>query len=408
MAGGTRKQKPMISRRFGRTELKMPILSCGGMRYQQSWVASADVSDESQSNVQATITRALELGITHIETARGYGTSEKQLGQILPMLPRDKIIVQTKVAPLAEPEQFEKDVVDSLSRLKLPWVDLLSLHGVNNQAVLDWALRPGGCLERALDMKSRGIARHIGFSSHAPTDVIVAGIQDGRFDYVNLHYYWAFQNNARAVRQAAARDMGVFIISPSDKGGHLYNPPPKLVELTAPFSPMVFNDLWCLCHSEVHTLSIGAKLPSDFDEHMKAVEIVTQSGLDLRSLIAPIEARLQTELERALGKDWANTWFHGLSEWQTMPGQINALEILRLYNMAKAFDMFEYARSRYNLLENGGHWFPGRNAAEADKVDLTSALTQSPHARLIPKRLTEAHQLLSGTQQNRLQSEEST
>ena len=251
----------MLTRRFGRTDLKMPILSCGGMRYQQSWVASADVSNESQSNVQATITHALELGITHIETARGYGTSEKQLGQILPKLPRDKMIVQTKVAPLAKPEQFENDVMDSLNRLQLPWVDLLSLHGVNNEAVLDWALRPGGCLERALDMKSRGIARHIGFSSHAPTDVIVAGIQDGRFDYVNLHYYWAFQNNARAVRQAAARDMGVFIISPSDKGGHLYNPPPKLVELTAPFSPMVFNDLWCLCHSEVHTLSIGANRP---------------------------------------------------------------------------------------------------------------------------------------------------
>ncbi len=397
----------MLHRRFGRTELQMPILTCGGMRYQQSWNASEDVSNESQSNVQATISKALELGITHIETARGYGTSEKQLGQILPKLPRDKIIVQTKVAPLAQPEQFEKDVMDSLSQLQLPWVDLLSLHGVNNEVVLDWALRPGGCLERALALKSRGIARHIGFSSHAATQVIVAGIQDGRFDYVNLHYYWALQNNASAVRQAAARDMGVFIISPSDKGGHLYRPPPKLVELTSPYSPIVFNDLWCLCHSDVHTLSIGAQRPSDFDEHIKAVEIVKLSGLDLRSLIAPIEARLQAESERTLGKDWANTWFCGLSEWQTMPGQINALEILRLYNMAKAFDMLEYARSRYNLLENGGHWFPGRNAAEAAKLDLSPALTLSPHAQVIAQRLTEAHQLLCGTKQQRLQSEES-
>ena len=378
------------------------------MRYQQSWNASADVSDESQANVQATITRALELGITHIETARGYGTSEKQLGQILPKLRRDKIIVQTKVAPLAEPEQFEKDVMDSLRRLNLPWVDSLSLHGINNEVVLDWALCRGGCLERALELKSRGLARHVGFSSHAATDTIIAGIQDGRFDYVNLHYYWALQNNARAVRQAAARDMGVFIISPSDKGGHLYNQPPKLVELTAPYSPMVFNDLWCLCHSDVQTLSIGAQRPSDFDEHVKAVEIATQSGLDLRCLIAPIEARLQAEYERTLGKDWANTWFHGLSEWQVMPGQINALEILRLFNMAQAFDMLEYARSRYNLLENGGHWFPGRNAAKVQELDLAPALTQSPHALVIPKRLTEAHQLLSGTKQQRLQSGEST
>ena len=45
----------------------------------------------------ATIRRALEVGINHIETARGYGTSELQLGRVLPSLPRDQIILQTKV-----------------------------------------------------------------------------------------------------------------------------------------------------------------------------------------------------------------------------------------------------------------------------------------------------------------------
>ena len=304
------------------------------MRYQQSWTASADVSDESQANVQAVIERALDFGITHIETARGYGTSEKQLGHVLPRLPRHEIIVQTKIAPVANSDQFERDVLDSLGRLQLPWVDLLALHGINNDEVLKWAIRPGGCLERALKLKADGIARHIGFSSHAPTDTIAAAIRDGRFDYVNLHYYWALQSNAKAVSLAAARDMGVFIISPSDKGGHLYNPPPKLIELTAPFSPIIFNDLWCLAHSTVHTLSIGAQRPTDFDEHMKAAKIVERNTTDLRALIAPIEARLQNELERALGKDWANTWAEGLSEWQTMPGHVNVLEILRLYNMA--------------------------------------------------------------------------
>ena len=396
----------MLYRRFGKTELKMPVLTCGGMRLQQSWTASADVTEKSQANVKAIVERAVDSGITHIETARGYGTSEKQLGQILPQVPRDKIIVQTKIGPLENVDQFEKDVLDSLDRLRLPWVDLLSLHGVNNEEVLNWSLRPGGCLERALELRSRGIARHIGFSSHAPTDIIIAGIQDGRFDYVNLHYYWAFQNNARAVRQAAARDMGVFIISPSDKGGHLYAPPNKLVELTAPFAPIIFNDLWCLSQSEIGTLSIGAQRPSDFDEHLKAVEIIGKNALDLRALIAPIEARLQAELERVLEKDWANSWSSGLSEWQAMPGRINVLEILRLYNMAKAFDMLGYARSRYNLLENGGHWFPGRNAAQADKLDFSVALRQSPHAKVIPARLTEAHRLLSGPKQQRLQNED--
>jgi predicted aldo/keto reductase-like oxidoreductase len=373
------------------------------MRYQQSWVASDAVTVESQVNLERTLRTALDHGITHFETARGYGTSEKQIGDVLPHFDRDTLIVQTKVAPTEDPNQFERDVRDSLTRLRLPHVDLLALHGVNDEQMLEWSLRPGGCLERALALKAQGLTRHIGFSTHAALDVITAAIRDGRFDYVNLHYYWAFQNNASAVAEAAARDMGVFIISPSDKGGHLYNPPRTLVELTAPLSPMVFNDLWCLSHPAVHTISIGARVASDFDEHLRAARLLEEHSSDIRALIAPIEARLQVKVENALGKQWANTWSVGLPEWQQMPGGINVREILRLYNMARTYDMTEYARSRYNLLDGAGHWFPGNNARLASTLDRREALTASPHATIIPQRLAEAHALLAGAQQKRLQ-----
>lgn len=76
----------------------MPVISCGGMRYQHKWqdVDPKEIPSAGQANLEATIFRALELGINHIETARGYGTSEMQLGRVLPRLPREKIIVQTK------------------------------------------------------------------------------------------------------------------------------------------------------------------------------------------------------------------------------------------------------------------------------------------------------------------------
>src|SRR3954465_10955938 len=94
----------MQYRRFGRTELQMPVFSCGGMRYQYKWqdVPSHEIPADNQSNLESTIGRAVELGINHIETARGYGTSEMQLGRILPTFPRDKIIVQTKIAPMLQ------------------------------------------------------------------------------------------------------------------------------------------------------------------------------------------------------------------------------------------------------------------------------------------------------------------
>ncbi|MEB3314446.1 MAG: aldo/keto reductase, partial [Cyanobacteriota bacterium] len=137
----------MQYRRFGRTELQMPVFSCGGMRYQHSWqdLPLEEVAAANQANLEATIRRALEVGIHHIETARGYGTSELQLGQILPSLPRDRLIVQTKVSPQENPEDFRRTLTQSLANLGLDQVDLLGIHGINTAQLLDYTLRPGGC-----------------------------------------------------------------------------------------------------------------------------------------------------------------------------------------------------------------------------------------------------------------------
>jgi len=78
--------------------------------------------------------------------------------------------------------------------------------------------------------------------------------------------------NWTAIEAARALDMGIFIISPNDKGGKLYDPPRKLKELCAPLTPMQFNDLYCLARPQVHTLSCGAARPGDFDEHIRALE----------------------------------------------------------------------------------------------------------------------------------------
>src|SRR6267142_5945325 len=109
----------MKYRRFGRTGLAMPVFSCGGMRYQFKWqdVAPEDIPANNQDNLEATIHRALELAINHIETARGYGSSEMQLGRVLPQLSRDKIIVQTKVAPTARAEDFLRTFDTSMKDL---------------------------------------------------------------------------------------------------------------------------------------------------------------------------------------------------------------------------------------------------------------------------------------------------
>jgi uncharacterized protein len=383
----------MQYRRFGRTNLQMPVFSCGGMRYQHSWsdLPEKDIPEANQKNLEAIIHRALELGINHIETARAYGTSELQLGKILPTIPREKLIVQTKVVVKDSPKDFLDTFHNSLKLLNLDYIDLLGIHGINLDRHIDTCLAPGGLLEVAHKLQAEGKLRHIGFSTHGPTDVIVKAIETDQFDYVNLHWYYINQTNWAAIEAATDHDMGVFIISPSDKGGKLYEPPQKLVDLCQPLSPMVFNDLFCLSHPQVHTLSLGAAHPTDFDEHLKALDLIENA----EKILPPILAKLDQAGIDALGENWWRNWHKGLPRNEDTPDRLNIPMTLWLRNLVLAYDMHDYAKGRYNLLGNASHWFPGSRLDPGTDLDqLRPLLANSPFAQEIPKLLTEAHQLL--------------
>lgn len=377
----------MLTRRFGKTDLQIPVFSCGGMRYQHSWenLPLSEVPAANQKNLEATIRRSLELGINHVETARMYGSSEIQLGQVLPNLPREELIIQTKVAPFDTPEEFEKTLEESFDKLQLDHIELFSFHGINKQEHLDWI--EGHCYDIVQKWRNKGRIHHVGFSTHAPCDLIVKAIRTKLFDYVNLHWYYFNQFNEAAVQAAHEKDMGVFIISPSDKGGRLYEPPPILEELCAPLNPMQFNDLFCLQDPRIHTLSLGASRSTDFDCHVEALK-----HIDNTDLIQDIAQKIETELRSKLGDQWYESWHIGLPNYKDAPNGITVFEIIRLYNLAYGLDMVEFGKSRYQLLDGvKGHWFPGEKAHNVETEAWLKALNKHHDPEQVIKALQWAH-----------------
>jgi len=360
------------------------------MRYQQGWddLEPSKIEKTGQENLEATIHYAVENGINHIETARGYGPSEMQLGWVLPRFERDKLLVQTKIGVKDSAEEFLETFETSMKYLQLEYIDFIGIHGINLPEHIDMCVRKGGCLDAVRQLQKEGRVRFCGFSTHAGPEVVIPACETGEFDYVNLHWYFIYDQLHRSMVDAAAKmDMGVFIISPNDKGGMLYNPTEKMAKLCRPLTPMQWNDLYCLARPDVHTLSIGASRPSDFDEHIAAVTNYMNDPV-----VSSIEQQIIQSLEADLGADWVHGWHEGLPHYTETPGNINVKESLRLWTFSKGLGLEEFAKMRYNLLGNASHWFPGQQVKEIEGMDW-SCLEKSPFAERIPDVLAEAHQL---------------
>ncbi len=374
----------MEYRRFGRTEKKLSVITLGGMRYHDGWSKPRNEPHrEMIEHCVRTVRQALDEGINHIETAHGYGKSEyahgiafKELG-----LRRDSFYLMTKGTGDGA-DEMKRTLEEQLRGLQTDYIDLYGYHGINTQEILDRTLSKGGALEVLEDYKRQGIIGSIGFSTHGPTDVICRAIETNRFDFVNLHYYYFWQRNYAAVQLAQARDMGVFIISPNDKGGHLFNPPPLLRELTSPLTPIQWGARFCLRLPYVHTLSFGMNEPAHFEE-MRGVfpTSVPLSSQDL-AIQQKLDARLSVDpLSAYEGYDMIGD-----------PSGINIPEVLRFRRMLKCYDMVAFGKYRYNMFDAKGHWFWGAFATPENvaKVDQSRVPPGVPLRRM----LSETHDAL--------------
>ena len=371
--------KPKMEyRRFGKTDIKLSVITLGGMRYKHGWDDPRnEIPQDTLDQVVDTIKKAFVQGINHIETAFGYKKSETAYGIALNdvlKVKRDSYYLMTKGAPQTADETYSL-VEKQLKDLKTDYFDFYAWHGMNTLGLVESACKKGGPVEALLKLKEQGVIKHVGFSTHGPLESIIKGIETDLFDFVNLHYYYTFQRNQAAIDLAETKDMGVFIISPNDKGGQLSKAPQKLRELTAPLSPVQWNARFCLGNAAVHTLTFGLPVTASFDE----LNGIFPTSVPMSEQDELIKYKLDGEI---LKVPYAN--FKGYP-FINDPSGLNIPEILRFRKLLKCFDMEDFGIYRYNMFVEGDHWFPGAfpNEVNMKKIDMSKCPDGVPLKEMI-------------------------
>ncbi len=379
------KKEEMEYRRFGKTNKYLSAITLGGMRFKHGWDEPRDVipKDTIEQCLQ-TVQLAFESGINHIETAWGYKKSETVFGKVLNeelFIPRNAYHLMTKGNPLTADKMYET-VENQLRTLQTDYLDFYGWHGINNEELLEQSCKTEGPVEALLKLKEEGIIKHVGFSTHAPVEIIKKAIETGLFEFVNLHYYYFNQRNIEAVKTAQTKNLGVFIISPNDKGGQLFKAPAKVKNATAPLTPIQWNAKFCLQNPAIHTLSFGITEPEHFDEMRNIFPVQT-----------PWEKRdeaIKQKLDSFINDD--EYAFYDGYELADDPSGINIAEILRLRKLWKCYDMKDFGKYRYKVFEEKSHWFPGLMATDQNiKKIITSRI---PANIPLKKILAETHKEL--------------
>ena len=199
---------------LGKTGLKVSRFTLGGYHMRVGGV---------QSGI-GIIHRAIELGVTHFDSARGYhgGDSDATYGKALAGGLRQKVLLMSK-SNKRDADTAMEELEETLRDMKTDYLDLWVCHEVGSMDEVDRIFARGGAAEAFRKAKQQGKVRHIGFSGHRDPEVHVRMMRESNqwetvqmpINLVDPHYLSFL---TMVLPNARKREMGVLAMKSNAMG----------------------------------------------------------------------------------------------------------------------------------------------------------------------------------------------
>jgi uncharacterized protein len=323
-------------RRLGRTKLNVSIVGFGG-----TWI-----SDINQSQAVRVVRKAFDCGINYFDTAKLDGDSEEKMGLALKDV-RDKCVIATKTGCRTKGESLV-DIKNSLGRLGTDHLDIIQLHGIDDERTLRKAMGYNGVLQTCRQARSEGMVDFIGITSHRPR-VLVKAIKTGEFDTVlvplNVVTRQALEE---LIPTAKEHDVGVVIMKPlSAKTSNLitclYQPSLSLLSDEPDLHALLGANQNAMARSALRYVlaqDISVTIPGL--RTIKQVEVAAKAGQEFAGLTEDEKNRFNVNLE---------VYCRDCGLCIVCTEKVNVPAILRFYALYLTYGLKGWAKKLYQGLE---------------------------------------------------------
>jgi uncharacterized protein len=362
---------------LGKTGLKVSRLGFGAMRLPM----------EGQRIIRELalpmIHKAFEAGVNYIDTAVGYCSDDSQrvVGEALKGW-RDKIVVSTKNHEYDDEAKWWKHLENSLSRLRVEYIDIYNTHGVNAKS-LEVAL-PSRVIKWLTKAKDQGLIKHICTSFHDNNAALRKVVDSGFYESITVQYNILDRSLEDGIAYAHEKNLGVVVMGPVG-GGRLGSPNEALSKLVPGVNRIPELAVRFVLANPNVTMALSGMTT------MAQVEDNLRTWNDDKALTKNEMATIYEQMDRL--KKMADLYCPGCGYCTPCPKAVNIPRVFALYNNARVYGYSEQAKREY------ADWrTKPQEGMQADScVDCGECEKKCPQKIPIRKQLKETHEFLTAS-----------